>query len=73
VYTAIEEANSFTFILNDASAISETCNLEIEHARKNNKRIIPIVINEVEPVKIHPGLAAVNRIFSLSKDELERP
>ena len=71
VYTAIEEANTFIFILSSSSALSEICILEIDHARKNNKRIVPIVIDDVEPSKVHPALAAINWIFSRSKDELQ--
>ena len=71
VYTAIEQANTFIFLLSDSSVLSEVCSLEIEHARKNNKRIIPIVINEVEPSKVHPALATINWIFSRSNDELQ--
>lgn len=71
VYAAIEAAHTFIFLLSDSSTISEICNLEIEHARQNNKRIIPIVINEVEPSQVHPALAAINWIFSRSKDELQ--
>ena len=71
VYTAIEQANTFIFILSASSALSEICALEIDHATKNNKRIIPIVINDIEPSKVHPPLAAINWIFSRSKDELQ--
>ena len=71
VYTAIEQANTFIFILSASSILSEMCVKEIEHASKNNKRIIPIVINDVEPSKVHSALAAINWIFSRSKDELQ--
>jgi WD40 repeat protein len=71
VYSAIEEANTFIFILSASSIMSEICVKEIEHATKNNKRIIPIVINDVEPSKVHPALAAINWIFSRTKDELQ--
>ena len=50
VYTAIEQANTFIFILSASSILSEICVKEIEHASKNNKRIIPIVINDVNGV-----------------------
>jgi len=52
VYAAIEEADTFVFILSADAALSEICRMEIEHAEKNNKRIIPIVINEIEPSKV---------------------
>jgi len=71
IFTAIEQANTFIFILSSTSALSDICTQEIEHARKNNKRIIPIVIDDVDPSKVHSALAAINWIFSRSKDELQ--
>lgn len=71
VYTAIEQTDTFLFILSSASTVSDICKLEVEHARKNNKRLIPIVINEVEPTKVHPALAAINWIFSRTQDEFQ--
>jgi WD40 repeat protein len=71
VYTSIEEASTFIFILSETSTLSEVCTLEIDHARKNNKRIIPIVIDDVQPNKVHPALAAINWIFSRTEDELQ--
>jgi len=71
VYIAIEEANTFIFILSESSTLSEVCKLEIEHARKNNKRIIPIVIDDLHIKKVHPALAAINWIFSRTEDELQ--
>lgn len=71
VFTAIEEANTFIFIISASSVLSDVCKKEIEHANKNNKRIIPIVIDDVNPSKVHPALAAINWIFSRGKDELQ--
>ena len=71
IFTAIEQANTFIFILSSTSTLSDICTQEIDHARKNNKRIIPIVIDDVDPSKVHPALAAINWIFSRSKDELQ--
>lgn len=71
VYTAIEGADTFIFILSGSSSISEICQFEIDHADKNNKRLIPIMIDDVNPSKIHPVLAAINWIFSRTKDEFQ--
>lgn len=71
VYSAIEQTETFIFILSASSALSEICKLEIDHARKNNKRLIPIVINEVDPRQVHPALAALNWIFSRTEDEFQ--
>ena len=57
VFTAIEEANSLIFILSSASARSDVCLKEIQHAIKNNKRIIPIVIGEINADEVHPSLS----------------
>ena len=69
VYEAIEQADTFLFIISPTSVESKVCNLEIAHAVENNKRLIPIVINEVEPQKVHPHLAALNWIFFREQDE----
>ena len=71
VYAAIEQSDTFLFILSDSSTLSEICTLEIEHASKNNKRLIPIVINDVAPASVHPVLATINWIFSRTQDEFQ--
>ncbi|MBG0788696.1 MAG: toll/interleukin-1 receptor domain-containing protein [Anaerolineaceae bacterium] len=71
IHHAIENANVFLFILSQPSALSKVCKKEIEHARENNKRIIPIVIDNVKPSRVHPALAALNWIFSRTEDELQ--
>ena len=72
VYAAIEQSDTFIFILSESSTISDICNLEIEHARKNNKRLIPIVFHDVAASSVHPALAALNWIFSRSEAEFQR-
>ena len=54
VYTAIEKSVTFLFIVSATSTSSDVCGRELEHARKNNKRIIPILIDDVDPAKVHP-------------------
>lgn len=45
----IELAETFIFLMSPDSAQSEICNLEVAHALKNNKRVIPIVIRDTNP------------------------
>ena len=71
IHQAIEQANIFLFILSQPSALSKVCKKEIDHARENNKRIIPIVIDDVKPSRVHPALTALNWIFSRTEDELQ--
>ena len=48
ILEGIEGSDNFIFIISPDSLTSEICHIEIEHARKKNKRIIPVVRREVE-------------------------
>jgi len=69
VFEAIEQADNFIFIISGKSIESDICKLETAHALKNNKRIIPIVIDEVEPHRVTPELASLNWLFFREQDE----
>ena len=45
----IERSDAFVFLLSPDSIISGYCTDEVNHARKNNKRILPVVIRQVRP------------------------
>ncbi len=49
---AIENANVFMFIISNNSIGSSVCKDEIVHALKNNKRIIPIIVDNLKPAAI---------------------
>ena len=59
----IEEADAFLFLVSPDSVQTQWCKDEIEHAVKNNKRIIPIVIRDTEKTTIHPEINKRNWIF----------
>jgi len=63
VYEAIEGADAFVFVISETSLGSEICGLEIAHATKHNKRLIPIVIKDVEAEQVPKELAVLNWIF----------
>ncbi len=63
VYEAIEGADAFVFVISETSLGSEICGLEIAHAAKHNKRLIPIVIKDVEAEQVPKELAVLNWIF----------
>jgi len=63
VYEAIEWADAFVFVISETSLGSEICGLEIAHAAKHNKRLIPIVIKDVEAEQVPKELAVLNWIF----------
>lgn len=62
IFSAIESADTFIFIISKNSITSDICVLEISHAIKNSKKIIPIVIPGPNPSKIPPSLSKLNWI-----------
>lgn len=67
----IENANAFIFIITPDSIISEICLKELEHALKHNKRLVPLLHQEVKG-EIPPEIAAVNWIFVRDSDNFEQ-
>jgi WD40 repeat protein len=63
IQQGIEGAEVFLFLLSPNSAESEWCNKEIDHAVKNGKRILPIVIRDADLKIIHPEISKRNWIF----------
>src|SRR5687767_2916111 len=48
IQKAIEEADIFLFLLSPDSAESAVCKEELDYAVKNGKRLIPIVVRDVQ-------------------------
>ena len=48
IYAGIEAADTFVFIVSQNSLTSKVCNLEVEHALTHNKRIIPLILQEIQ-------------------------
>jgi len=71
IFQAVEEADNFLFIISKDSAQSGTCSKELEHARQNNKRLIPLVIEDVEAESLPEYLRALNWIFFRPQDDFE--
>lgn len=67
----IEEADTIVFLLSPHSAASQVCAWEVEYATSLNKRIAPIVIEDVEGDKIPPLLARLNFIFCTPRDPFQ--
>jgi WD40 repeat protein len=63
IQQGIEEADVFLFLVSPDSAQSEWCFKEIDHAVRNGKRILPIVIRDVDLKIIHPKISKRNWIF----------
>lgn len=48
IFMGIESADTFILVVSLDSLTSEICNYEIAHARKHNKRIIPVIRQRIE-------------------------
>ena len=71
IYSGIEAANTFLFVISPDSVASEICTLEIEHAVKHNKRLVPVVWKEVEASQVPPTMTAHNWVFLRQEDDFE--
>lgn len=67
----IEEADTIVFLLSPHSATSEVCAWEVDYATSLNKRIAPIVIDDVDTGDIPPLLSKLNFIFATERDPFE--
>ena len=73
IYQGIEGANAFLFLISPDSLASRVCNLELEHAVKNGKRIIPIIIRDPDSESVPESLSKLNWIFYRhGQDDLEK-
>jgi WD40 repeat protein len=67
----IEESDAFIFLISPDSIVSEVCKVEIEHARKNQKRIVPILIRDVAPKDVVPAIRDLNWIYLREQDDFK--
>ena len=71
ILRGIEESDAFVFLISPDSIASEVCKVEIAHAAKNNKRIIPIVLRDVDPKAVIPTIRDLNWIFLREQDNFD--
>jgi WD40 repeat protein len=71
IFLGIEGSDAFLFLISPDSVASEVCGVEVSKAAENNKRIIPIVVREVDRKvqKIHPTIGELNWIFLREEDD----
>lgn len=67
----IESADTIVFLLSPHSARSEVCAWEVEIAESLNKRIAPVVIDDVDSVEIPETLKKLNYIFCTERNRIE--
>ncbi len=66
IQAGIDAAHTFVFVITPESVRSAICLQEIDHAAKNNKRIVPVVYQDVteeaDKQRMHPALKIHNWI-----------
>ncbi|MBK9925748.1 MAG: TIR domain-containing protein [Anaerolineales bacterium] len=71
IESGIEKSDAFIFCISPDSVASEVCNVELSHAAKYNKRIIPIVLREVPAKDTNNIIRQLNWIFLREEDDLQ--
>jgi len=67
----IEKANSIIFVLSPEWAKSNECAKELKVAAEYNKRLFPVIWQNVDPKTIQPELASLNWIFCRETDNFD--
>lgn len=71
IFRGIEGSDAFIFIVSPDSIKSEVCNVEIGRAALNNKRIIPVVIRDVEPKTTNEIIRKLNWTYIRKGESFE--
>ncbi|MGZ9166484.1 MAG: TIR domain-containing protein, partial [Anaerolineales bacterium] len=71
IFRGIEGSEAFIFLISPDSIASEVCNVEVKHAVRNNKRIIPIVLRDVEPKTTTEMIRKLNWTFIREQDNFD--
>jgi hypothetical protein len=71
IYAAIEQADAFVFVISPESSLSEVCQLELTHAVKHHKRLIPILRREADQRQVPEPLPHLNWLFFREEDDFE--
>ena len=69
IFSAIEAAHTFAFVISPDSVASDMCKQEIAHAVKHNKRLVPIVRRDAEAAAVPEALAKLQWIFFREGDD----
>lgn len=63
IHNLIEEQDVFVVVLSPSSIDDQMVNFETDHARKNGKRIIPVVCKDVDINKVRKDISTLAWIF----------
>ena len=71
IFRGIEGSDAFIFLISPDSVASEVCNVEVGRAAQNNKRIIPVVVRDVDPKITSEIIRKLNWTFIREPDNFE--
>jgi hypothetical protein len=71
IFEAIEAADAIIVVMTPHSAASATCTAEIAHALKNNKRIIPLLREDVDDGNLPDAVSDRQWLFFKDSDDFE--
>jgi TIR domain/Right handed beta helix region len=71
IYSGIEDTSAFIFVLSPDSITSKVCLLELEHAEKYHKKILPLVSRPVASTAVKPSLRELNWISFCETDTFD--
>ncbi len=71
IEAGVESARTVLAVLSPDFASSEVCGEELDHAVRQNKRLIPILRRELDGTKVRAELEAPNWIFFREADDFE--
>lgn len=73
IEAGIDASNTFVFVLSPDSVGSKICYQEVEHAVKQNKRLIPIVRREgFDLDRVHPMIGRHNWLYFREQDDFNQ-
>jgi hypothetical protein len=72
VYSGIEKADAFVFVISSDSTRSKDCQRELDHAVEHNKRLVPIMHRSVDDKEVPKPLGVPEWIFFRDSDDFDR-
>src|SRR5258707_1509423 len=71
IFSGIQAAHSFVFVISPDSTSSQVCGEEVSHAVENKKRLIPVLYREVDPGHMHSNISYDNWIYCRDSDNYD--
>jgi WD40 repeat protein/predicted TPR repeat methyltransferase len=71
IFSAIEAADTFVFVMSPDGILSPICQQELMHALEHHKKIIPLVRREVDTKTVPESLAKLNWLFFREHDNFD--